>query len=116
MVYPRKLGGIGDVWRDCFAGLVALAGYVAGAVMPVSTNLSLVSRDICRRCHFAWVCGGKPAEGIYVVLSKIGTAWYFLHFLVLTPIVGWIERPGKLPDSIADDVLQGRPMQTAPAE
>ena len=60
--------------------------------------------------------GGKPAEGIYVVLSKIGTAWYFLHFLVLTPIIGWIERPNQLPDSIADSVLQDQPMQTVPAE
>ena len=29
----------------------------------------------------------KPAEGVYVTLSRIATGWYFLHFLVILPLL-----------------------------
>ena len=51
--------------------------------------------------------GGKPAEGAYVVISKLATLYYFAHFLVITPVVGWIEQPRKLPNSISESVLKG---------
>ena len=38
-------------------------------------------------------------------LSQICTAYYFLHFLVITPLVGLIEKPLALPQSIATAVL-----------
>lgn len=50
-------------------------------------------------------CGGKPAEGWYVVLSQWATLYYFAHFIVITPLVGWIERPKPLPASISRPVL-----------
>ncbi|MET3924438.1 cytochrome b N-terminal domain-containing protein [Devosia sp. 2618] len=49
--------------------------------------------------------GAAPAEGIYVVLSKIATAYYFLHFLVVLPVLGRIEKPKPLPTSISESVL-----------
>jgi len=39
-------------------------------------------------------------------LGALGTAWYFTHFWIVMPIVGWIETPKPLPDSIAKPVLQ----------
>ena len=50
-------------------------------------------------------CGGAPAEEPYVMLSQIATAYYFLHFLVILPIVSMIERPEPLPYSITEAVL-----------
>jgi len=50
--------------------------------------------------------GAKPAEGGYVIAARILTVWYFLHFLVILPIVGLIEKPKPLPDSITDAILQ----------
>ncbi|MBT2135170.1 cytochrome b/b6 [Croceibacterium sp. LX-88] len=50
-------------------------------------------------------CGGAPAEEPYVMLSQIATAYYFLHFLVILPIVSMIERPNPLPFSITEAVL-----------
>ena len=50
-------------------------------------------------------CGGAPAEEPYVMLSQIFTAYYFLHFLVILPIVSLIERPEPLPFSITEAVL-----------
>jgi len=51
--------------------------------------------------------GAKPAEGWYLITAQVGTAWYFAHFLVITPLVGWIETPRPLPSSIAEPVLKG---------
>jgi len=50
--------------------------------------------------------GAAPAEGIYVVLAKICTAYYFIHFLVVLPVLGRIEKPRPLPTSISESVLE----------
>jgi ubiquinol-cytochrome c reductase cytochrome b subunit len=50
-------------------------------------------------------CGGAPAEEPYVMLSQIATAYYFLHFLVILPLVSSIERTEPLPTSITAAVL-----------
>ena len=39
------------------------------------------------------------------MLSQIATAYYFLHFLVILPIVSQIEKPEPLPYSITEAVL-----------
>ena len=49
--------------------------------------------------------GAAPAEGIYVVLAKICTAYYFIHFLIILPVLGRIEKPRPLPTSISESVL-----------
>jgi quinol-cytochrome oxidoreductase complex cytochrome b subunit len=56
-------------------------------------------------CFVLGWAGGKPAEGIYVVISRIATAYYFLHFLVVLPLLGKLETPKPLPSSIAAAVL-----------
>jgi ubiquinol-cytochrome c reductase cytochrome b subunit len=49
--------------------------------------------------------GSAPAEGIYTVLAKIGTAYYFIYFLVILPLLGRFEVPKALPPSISEAVL-----------
>ncbi|MHA6691164.1 cytochrome b [Devosia sp. A449] len=49
--------------------------------------------------------GAAPAEGIYVILAKICTFYYFAHFLVVLPVLGRIEKPRPLPTSISESVL-----------
>jgi ubiquinol-cytochrome c reductase cytochrome b/c1 subunit len=49
--------------------------------------------------------GAKPAEGVYVFWARIFTAYYFLHFLVVMPILGVMETPTAMPRSITEDVL-----------
>lgn len=55
-----------------------------------------------------WV-GANPPEGHFILLGRIATAWYFLHFLVLMPVVGRIERPRPLPEAIAPPPGGGGP-------
>jgi ubiquinol-cytochrome c reductase cytochrome b subunit len=45
-------------------------------------------------------CGAMPAEQPFVLLSQIGTAYWFLFFLVIAPIVGWTEKPTPPPAAI----------------
>lgn len=49
--------------------------------------------------------GAKPAEGAYVIWSRIFTVYYFAHFLLVMPILGIIETPTALPKSISASVL-----------
>ncbi len=49
--------------------------------------------------------GSKPAEGGYVIASRICTAYYFAHFLILMPLLGIFEKTKPLPGSITESVL-----------
>ena len=70
---------------------------------------------------FAIVCvglgylGSRPAEGIYPFLSLVLTIYYFAHFLVILPVLGWVEKTKPLPASIADAILPKK-AAAAPAE
>src|SRR3984893_18142862 len=57
-------------------------------------------------CLLLVFAGGKPPEGTWLILSRFGAAYYFLHFLVVLPLVGKLERPRTLPISISQPVLQ----------
>ena len=46
--------------------------------------------------------GMMPAEGLYLLVAQLGTVYYFGFILVITPFVGWIEKPSRLPMSISD--------------
>jgi ubiquinol-cytochrome c reductase cytochrome b subunit len=46
--------------------------------------------------------GGKPPEGIYIVIGQIGTLYYFLHFFVILPLLGKYEKTLPLPKSISN--------------
>jgi len=49
--------------------------------------------------------GAHPPAGTIVVVGQLATFYYFLHFLVLIPLIGKIERPRPLPTSIGAAVL-----------
>ena len=51
------------------------------------------------------VVGAMPAEGIWVVIGRVATAYYFLHFLVVLPLLGKFEKPLPLPESIARPII-----------
>src|SRR6266403_618377 len=62
--------------------------------------------------------GSQPPAGFVVTLGQIATFYYYLHFLVLMPLIGKIERPHPLPISIGTAVLEatGRLGAAGPAE
>jgi ubiquinol-cytochrome c reductase cytochrome b subunit len=63
-----------------------------------------------------YIGGASPSPGV-ILIGQFATAYYFLHFLVILPIVSAMERPRPLPNSITEAVLSGKggtsPAQTA---
>jgi ubiquinol-cytochrome c reductase cytochrome b subunit len=58
-----------------------------------------------------WVGKNSPDavfHGIpFLWIGRVATAYYFLHFLVILPLLGIFERPKPLPMSISEPVLKG---------
>ena len=52
--------------------------------------------------------GGAEATKTNVLIGQITTAYYFLHFLVILPIVSATERPKPVANSITEAVLKGK--------
>ena len=106
---PNKLLGV----LALFASIAILAFL---PWLDTSRVKSATYRPIYRQ--FFWiflaVCiglgwlGAKPAEGGYVIAARVLTVWYFLHFLIILPIVGLIEKPKPLPASITEAALKGK--------
>lgn len=107
VLISSKLGGV-----LLMLGAVAIL-YVA-PWLDRSPVRSAVFRPIYRVLFWVFVAaclllgyvGSKPAEGIYVVLGQIATAYYFFHFLVILPFLPKIEKTLPLPQSISEAVLQ----------
>ena len=105
---PDKLGGV----------LLMFGSIAVLFVLPwldTSPVRSMRFRPLARIFLLIWLvsffvllyCGGKPAEEPFVTLSRVAAAYYFLYFLVILPLLGRLERPLPLPESIASPVLRG---------
>jgi ubiquinol-cytochrome c reductase cytochrome b subunit len=60
-----------------------------------------------------WAGGGAPTP-FRNAIGQICAAYYFLHFLVILPLVSAFETPLPLPRSITDSVLHGEEAEAAP--
>jgi ubiquinol-cytochrome c reductase cytochrome b subunit len=60
-----------------------------------------------------WAGGGAPTPFRNAV-GQISAAYYFLHFLVILPLVSAFETPLPLPRSISESVLHGEAAEVAP--
>ena len=54
-----------------------------------------------------WV-GAMPAEGIYVLISRVASAYYFGFFIIIMPLLSKFEKSKALPSSIASSVLSDK--------
>ncbi|WP_417691000.1 cytochrome b [Roseibium sp.] len=104
---------------DKLGGVLAMFGAIAVLFILPWLDTSKVRSGSYRPLfkQFFWlfaICavalgylGAMPAEGIYVILSRIFTAYYFAHFLIILPLLGLLEKPLPLPASISEAVLKG---------
>ena len=103
---PDKLGGV-------ILMVASIAILFAVPWLDTSRVRSAKFRPIFRQLFWIFVidciilgfAGAKPAEGLWLIIGRLATVYYFVHFLVLLPIVGWFERPKPLPESIHQPVL-----------
>ena len=51
--------------------------------------------------------GAMPAEGLYLLVARVATVYYFAHFLIILPILGKKEKTLEVPISITEPVFAG---------
>ncbi|MFL2929951.1 MAG: cytochrome bc complex cytochrome b subunit [Candidatus Micropelagos sp.] len=56
-------------------------------------------------CLVLGYLGAMPAEGVYITLARICTIYYFAHFLIILPLLGLVEKPMEIPESISASIL-----------
>jgi quinol-cytochrome oxidoreductase complex cytochrome b subunit len=55
-------------------------------------------------CFLLGTVGAHAPEGIWLILGQLATLYYFAHFLVIMPLLGYVERPLAIPTSISEPV------------
>jgi ubiquinol-cytochrome c reductase cytochrome b/c1 subunit len=104
---PSKLGGV----------LVMGAAIAILFILPwldTSKVRSATFRPLYKQFYWIFVVncialgylGSQNPEGLFLVASRICTAYYFIHFLLVLPILGLVEKPKPIPDSITKAVLE----------
>lgn len=103
---PSKLGGVIAMF-----GSIAVLAFLPW--LDTSKVRSAVYRPLYKQLFWVFAAvavglgylGAMPAEGGYVIASRILTAYYFAHFLIILPLLGLVEKTRPLPNSIAELVL-----------
>ena len=98
-------------------GVIMMFGSIAVLFLLPWLDTSRVRSAVYRPLYkqFFWVLvlvaiglgylGSQPPEGGYVIAARLLTAYYFIHFLIILPLLGLFETPRPRPASIADAVL-----------
>ncbi len=107
------------IFEAKLAGVLAMFGAIAVLFVLPWLDSSPVRSSRFRPIYkwFFWIfavdcvvlgyMGALPAEGIYVVISRVATVYYFAHFLVVIPLLAKFEKTKELPKSISEPVLGG---------
>ncbi len=114
-------------------GVLVLAGALVTPFLVPWLDTSKVRscrfRPLMKQCFWLFVldcvllgyAGSQRADAAFelgamqlplVWLARLGTAYYFAYFWVLMPLVGLIEKPKPVPESIAKSVLGGKGKRT----
>ena len=56
-------------------------------------------------CLILGYIGAKPPEGYYLLIGRVATAYYFLYFIIIIPLLSIFEKTKPLPNSISKSVL-----------
>jgi ubiquinol-cytochrome c reductase cytochrome b subunit len=104
---------------DKLLGVIAMfAAIFVLVILPwldTSKVRSTVFRPIYKQFYWFLVAdvlilgyvGAMPAEGLYLLIARVATAYYFAHFLIILPFLGMKEKTTPLPLSITEPVLGG---------
>ena len=104
---------------DKLMGVVAmLSAILILAALPwldTSKIRSAVFRPLYKQFYWILVAdviilgyvGAMPAEGLYLLVARVATAYYFIHFLIILPVLGVKEKTIPLPLNITEPVLEG---------
>jgi ubiquinol-cytochrome c reductase cytochrome b subunit len=106
---------------DKLFGVIAMFASVFVLVILPWLDTSKVKSAIFRPLYkqFYWILvldvlilgymGAMPAEGTYLLIARVATTYYFVHFLVILPVLGYKEKTLPVPLNITEPVLGGSP-------
>ena len=106
---PSKLGGV-----------IAMFGSLFILIILPWLDTSKVRSAVFRPLYkiFFWILvgdvlllgylGAMVPEGWYLFFGRLATIYYFAHFLLIMPILGFKEKTLPLPTSISEPVLDGK--------
>jgi ubiquinol-cytochrome c reductase cytochrome b/c1 subunit len=109
---------------DKLLGVIALFGAIGVLALLPWLDTSRVRsgryRPLFARFFWAFVIaciglgwlGTKPPAGIYVILSRVLTGYYFAFFLVVLPVLGRVEKAKPQPKALT---AEERPRRPGPA-
>jgi ubiquinol-cytochrome c reductase cytochrome b subunit len=95
---PDKLGGVLCMFGAVF--VLAVTPWLdrhpvkSGAYRPIFKKLFFVFVVNC--LVLGWV-GAKPPEGLYLIIGRLATLYFFAHFLVFLPILTRYEKCPRAP-------------------
>jgi quinol-cytochrome oxidoreductase complex cytochrome b subunit len=98
---PNKLGGVLILFSSVF-----ILFFVPW--LDKSPVRSAMFRPLYRKLFWLFVldciilgwAGARSPEGSYLIISRCATTYYFLHFLVIMPLLPRYEKTPQLPESI----------------
>ena len=104
---PSKLGGVVAMFSAililCFLPWLDTSRVRSAKYRPVYKVFFWIFVATCVGLGYL---GAMPAEGGYVLASRLLTLYYFAFFIVVLPLLGLFETPKQVPASIADAVLK----------
>ena len=105
---PDKLGGVvlmfGSIAVMFVLPWLDTSKVRSGTYRPLFKQFFWIFVAVCVGLGYL---GAMPAEGGYVIAARILTTYYFAHFLIILPLLGFLEKPKELPASISEAVLSG---------
>ena len=109
---------------DKLMGVIAMFSAILILVVLPWLDTSKIRSAVFRPIYkqFYWILvldvlvlgyvGAMPAEGLYLLIARVATVYYFAHFLIVLPVLGWVEKTNPIPLSISEPVLAGSAMAT----
>ena len=98
---PDKLGGVlmmfGAIVLLFFLPYLDKSPVRSGAYRPLFKKFFYLF--IVNFCLLGWL-GKSPAEGWYILASRLSTLYYYAYFLLILPLLPKFEKTLPLPQSI----------------
>ena len=104
---PSKLGGVIAMFGSIFVLFLLpwldRAKTRSARFRPLFRQFFFIFLAVCIGLGYL---GGQSPEGVYLILARIFTFYYFAHFLIILPLLSYIEKPLPVPKSINSPVLK----------
>jgi len=112
LVHVRRTGASDGIAVSASGGALQSVQVTAPNLDELETAIGERKAEIGARAPFFEIERNMPFVFTVTMFSQALTAYYFLFFLVILPLLGLRETPGRVPDTIAKSV-RGEPAATA---